>query len=357
MTEFDTIELVANELKNKLNSENDKIKIAILYAFNSSGKTRLSNLMSESEEIKTLCYNAYLEDLFKWNNDYYIFQIDPKSWIVKLINEQGIEKDIIENFSKFVNFKLEPSFNLAEGEISFKIASGDDTSQENIKISKGEESMFIWAIFHTLLETAIDALNTKKENRTTEAFDDLEYIIIDDPVSSIDDTLIIKMAVNLIEAISKSENKKLKFLITTHHALFYNILFNSIKRKEFKNNSLILSRKDKKLMLEKQGDSPFGYHFIVKDEIKKSINDNTIKKYHFNLFRGLLEKTSNFLGYNNWTDCLPEKDKKEFMRLINLYSHDRLSQLENKEINNESKELFKETFNDFITNFKWKISE
>lgn len=62
--------------------------------------------------------------------------------------------------------------------------------------------MLIWSVFYTVLKTAIDALNTiKVEDRSTSVFDDLECIIIDDPVSSIDDTKIITMAIKLIEAI------------------------------------------------------------------------------------------------------------------------------------------------------------
>lgn len=356
MTEFDSIKVLAEKIKEDLDSNTDKKKILILYAFNSIGKTRLSTAFSELAEDKVLCYNAFVEDLFKWDNDNYVFTLDPKSWLVKLINEQGLEKDIIDNFSKLINSKIEPSFNLTKGEITFNITSGDDTSQSNIKISKGEESMFIWAIFYTILETAIDALNTEGDKRTTPAFNNFEYIIVDDPVSSIDDTKIITMAINLIDTIHSSKNKKLKFFITTHHALFYNVFFNSFKKNnEYKFYANILSKNDAKLNLENQGDSPFGYHFVVKDEIQKAINTNSIKKYHFNLFRSLLEKTANFLGYKDWVDCISDDNKKEFIRLLHLNSHGKLSDLEYREVSNGDKILFQKIFNDFIKEFKWKV--
>ena len=101
----------------------------------------------------------------------------------------------------------------------------------NIKVSKSEESILIWSIFYSILETAIEALNTEEvENRITDEFNYLEYIVIDDPVSSIDDSRIIEIAVNLFRIINSSKNKQLNFLITTHHALFYNVLFNSLRR-------------------------------------------------------------------------------------------------------------------------------
>ncbi|UOD35856.1 hypothetical protein DSN97_03585 [Deferribacteraceae bacterium V6Fe1] len=101
-------------------------------------------------------------------------------------------------------------------------------------------------------------------------------------------------------------------------------------------------------------DSPFGYHLIIKDEIQNAINTGNIKKYHFNLFRSLLEKTANFLGYNNWADCIKDENRLESTKVLNLYSHDRLSDLENKELSKESKQLFIDTFNGFLKEYKWK---
>lgn len=361
MVEYSDIKEIADYIKNSFDSGNNKINITTLFAFNSTGKTRLSNFFAESEEDIALCYNAYLEDLFKWDNENYILKIDPKSWIVRLINEQGLEKDIIDNFSRFVRPKLEPYFNLDKGEISFNIVSGDDGSKENIKISRGEERSFVWSVFYTILETVIDTLNNQKEDRATSEFDELKYIIIDDPISSIDDTMIIRIAINLIDVIRKAENNCLNLLITTHHALFYNVLFNSFRNKKifkqekYKNKFFILTREEQKLILKEQNsDSPFGYHLIIKDEIQNAINTDNIKKYHFNLFRSLLEKTANFLGYNNWADCIKDENRLESTKVINLYSHDRLSDLENKELSKESKELFITTFNDFIKEYKWK---
>ncbi len=355
MAEFNSIETVAGKIKENLDSDANKKQISILYAFNSTGKTRLSTAFTGlANDDKVLCYNAFVEDLFKWDNENYILTLDPKSWIVELIKEQGIEKNISDNFSKIINSKIEPEFNLSKGEITFNIVSGDDDAKSNIKISKGEESMFIWSIFYTLLETAIEELNiTEEGNRSTERFNELEYVIIDDPVSSIDDNRIITMTLELIEIIKGSNNNKLKFLITTHHALFYNILFNSFKKnKEYK---YILSKDGTKLKLENKDDSPFGYHFLVIDEIQKAIKNNAIQKYHFNLFRGLLEKIANFLGYNEWQDCVLGDNKQECIKLINLNSHGKLSDLEYKELSNEEKALFQKTFDEFIKGFKWRV--
>lgn len=417
MAEFNSITDLARDIKSKLDTTTTKKKVVALYAFNATGKTRLSNLLSwendgwdalltenwdflvtenddkilvDSGKIKTLCYNAFLEDMFTWDNENYILKFNPHSWIIKLVIDEGLEADIVNNFKDIINsndLKLEPSFDFAKWEVTFRIASGDDVSASNIKISKGEESIFIWSVFYTILEAAISELILAKEDRSTDAFDDLEYIILDDPVSSIDDTRIIALAIKTINLIKndhiadKLEDKKkelaeqeftseyienriqelraesyteikLKFLITTHHALFYNVLVNSFKREEyFKAYSL---SKDKNIFrFIKQWDSPFSYHLSVKELIKKAINNNAIEKYHFNLFRALLEKTSNFLWYENWYDCVNWENKQESIRLLNLYSHSRLSDLEPSEMSVRDKDLFQQAFNGFTQQFNW----
>lgn len=107
------------------------------------------------------------------------------------------------------------------------------------------------------------------------------------------------MAIKLIEAIKLYQGNTVKFLITTHHALFYNILVNSFKRiernRECKFKSYSLSKDNYIFNLSEQGDSPFAYHLSIKELINNAIDSNSIEKYHFNLFRNLLEKTSNFL--------------------------------------------------------------
>ena len=61
-------------------------------------------------------------------------------------------------------------------EVKFTLASGGDDSLDNIKISKGEESNFIWCVFYSLLQQVIDIRNTvDKEERSTQLFNDLEF--------------------------------------------------------------------------------------------------------------------------------------------------------------------------------------
>ena len=394
--EFETIELVAGKLKSNLDAEDAK-KVCTLFAFNSVGKTRITKeftaLNIENEETgeirpRTLCYSAFLEDLFRWDNENNILNIDTNSWEFKLIKDEGWDGKIADNFKKFLNTKTVPEIDLGTGDTVFKIITGGDVL-DNIKISRGEESIFMWSVFYTFLDVAINELARVSEKREIHIFDDLEYIVIDDPVSSIDDHRIISLAVKIEELIKKNPKKEvtdkkrqeleqqksfepnyietrvaeveseytnidLKYLITTHHPLFFNVLFNSIKAK--KRYTYILERKDDTFYLKKQGDdAPFAYHLLVKEKIKEAVDGDSLQKYHFNLFRTLLEKTANFLGYTHWGDCILNKeDRVEIKRIVDLYSHSRLSDLESSYLTDTEKELFTQAFNAFVEDFKYR---
>lgn len=249
------------EIAQQLKDSDEKVQL--LYAFNGTGKTRLSrefkNLVQPEEsnsdsEIglsrdKILYYNAFTEDLFYWDNDLEEdtsrkLLIQPNSFIDWVISEQGQDQNIISHFQHYTDEKLAPKFeftpikdsngNIIDYEkhveaISFSYQRGNDNISENIKISKGEESNFIWSIFYSLVEVVVDELNIEQEERSTNDFNNLEYIFIDDPVSSLDENHLIELASNLGEEIFSSKSN-LKFIITTHNPIFFNVLANEIKK-------------------------------------------------------------------------------------------------------------------------------
>ena len=336
------------EIAEQLKGSNKKVQL--IYAFNGTGKTRLSgefkNLIAptSSEESgrgptrrKFLYYNAFTEDLFFWDNDLLAneaprLKIQKNSFTDWLLKEHGLGGAVIENFQYYTDEKLNPSFNEDFSEIAFYFARGNDEQIENIKISKGEESNFIWSIFYVLIRQVIAELNIledSEEERSTYQFDDLEYIFIDDPVSSLDENHLIQQAVDLADLIKSSESE-LKFIITTHNVLFYNVLYNELKDlKNKKESYLLLKNEDGSFdILEKQGDSnkSFSYHLHLKGVIEKAIENQQVERFHFILLRNLYEKTANFLGYKQWSDILPEDSRQNyFQRIINFTSHSTLS--------------------------------
>lgn len=396
-------------------------KVQLIYAFNGTGKTRLSrefkNLIApknidseggpetEPSRSKILYYSAFTEDLFYWDNDLDAdaapkLKIQPNTftgWLINLLQDLGEDGNIVTNFQRYTSSKATPTFNQeyesnskdnnnnnvvvsipAFSEVTFQVAKNNPTipevlgdvteddltsvqgQYEKIKISKGEESNFVWSIIYTLLEQVVSTLNeTDATNRITDEFDKLEYIFIDDPVSSLDDSHLIELAVNLSDLI-KSSKSSLKFIITTHNPLFYNVLYNELGNKAYEKDvdgEYILTynanRAFKKYRLEKQGDglyqmleqktdSPFSYHLFLLSEIQKAITDGQVRKYHFSFMRNVLEKMATFLGYNHWPALLPKradgKPDSFANRILNLSSHSAHAGEETADIENEDED-------------------
>ena len=386
--------------------DNDK-KVQLIYAFNGSGKTRLSQKFKQMISLKSvdadgeeeteltrnkiLYYNAFTEDLFYWDNDLEMdakpkLNIQPNSFTDWILNEQG-DVNIIENFQRYTDKNLTPKFipkeevkkdkngrnikvrtypevvfnifnnflsNLKESDIKVDdnnlVRRGED---ENIKISKGEESNFIWSIFYTLLQEITSILKDDPSKRSDSQFNQLEYVFIDDPVSSLDDNHLIELAVDLASLIKKSKSE-LKFILTTHSPLFYNVLFNELSNKtcylleRFEDGTFVLTKKD--------GDSnkSFSYHLYLRQTLEKAIAESKIEKYHFTLLRNLYEKTASFLGYNHWTDLLETApgDKESYLkRIITFSSHLTLSNEEIAEPTGPEKQTVKLLLDNLINNY------
>ena len=396
-------------------------KVQLIYAFNGSGKTRLSREFKEliapqndtekdEPELarkKILYYSAFTEDLFYWDNDLEAdaepkLKIQPNTftdWLIELLKDLGEDGNIITHFQRYANDKVTPSFNEAYkckskdhngelveitvpafSEVTFQIAAkpsvlknstsvdsedGDAVVKgeyERIKISKGEESNFVWSVFFTLLEQVVSTLNENDTtNRLTNKFDGLEYVFIDDPVSSLDDSHLIELAVDLATLIKNSayiEGNGLRFIITTHSPLFYNVLHNELNNDLknpnqdgtpvwfYKRGQSEKYRLDKKAdgtyELTTSNDHPFSYHLFLLSELSEAIKTSQIKKYHFSFLRNLLEKTSTFLGYKRWEDLLEktaEGAPNPFAsRIMNLSSHSAHAGEEISDIEDKDKE-------------------
>ncbi|MBI6798988.1 anticodon nuclease [Pseudomonas syringae] len=363
-----TLTEIAEQLKNA------NKKVQLIYAFNGTGKTRLSRAFKqliapkpnedgdEANQLgvsrnKILYYSAFTEDLFYWDNDLTgdtepKLKIQPNTFTDWVLMDQGQDRNVITTFQRYTNDKLTPRFNAEQkdektgevtlkafSEVTFSLERGNDDRSGNLKISKGEESNFIWSIFYTLLEQVIGVLNVAEPaDRETDQFNLLEYVFIDDPVSSLDENHLIQLAVNLGQLISSSASD-VKFIVSTHSALFYNVLYNEVGAK----SGSILSRLDDGTFVheEKRGDSnkSFSYHLHIKSLIEQAVAANNVQRYHFALLRNLYEKTANFLGYQRWSELLPEERKAYATRVMNFYPHNTLSNEEIAEPTPPEKEM------------------
>ncbi len=337
-------------------------KVQLIYAFNASGKTRLSREFRELIDPKTderdddhrpkvLYYNAFTEDLFYWDNDLdgdteRKLRIHPNAYTKLALERLGLDRAITTVFQHYTQPNLTPRFNEeykakdkdgkdvtvpAFSEVTFSLERGTDTSTGNLKISKGEESNFIWSVFYCLLDQVISTRNIAEiVERETDQFNDLEYVFIDDPVSSLDDNHLIQLAVDVAVLVRRSDNENgLKFIITTHNPLFFNVLFNELNLARKQDSTRLLSRLDDgTFSLEtKNGDSnrSFSYHLYLKQTLEQAIAADKIERYHFTLLRNLYEKTSNFLGYPRWSELLPGDQQLYLNRIIQFTSHSTLS--------------------------------
>ncbi|MDF1609165.1 anticodon nuclease [Hoeflea sp. YIM 152468] len=333
-------------------------KVQLIYAFNASGKTRLSRAFRELIDPKTeerdddyrpkvLYYNAFTEDLFYWDNDLTgdterKLCIQPNAFTRSAFEDFGLDLNVITVFQRYTQPNLTPRFNEeyktkdkddkeitipAFSEVIFTLGQDPETDPERLKISKGEESNFIWSVFYCLLDQVISTRNVAEvDERETDQFNDLEYVFIDDPVSSLDENHLIQLAVDVADLIKRSDAVNgLKFIITTHSPLFYNVLFNELKKK----TSYMLKRLEDGTfeLTEKNGDSnqSFSYHLYLKQTLEEAIAADKIERYHFTLLRNLYEKTSNFLGYPRWSELLPGDQQLYMNRIIQFTSHSTLS--------------------------------
>jgi hypothetical protein len=378
--------------------DNNK-KTQLIYAFNGSGKTRLSRAFKElltpnldEHEIvdsnselahkNILYYNAFTEDLFYWDNDLAndeerVLKIHPNAFTDWVFKDQGQDRNVVEHFQRYTDPKLTPLFNdeytytnqheeqitvPAFAEVKFSFERGNEEPEANIKISKGEESNFIWSVFYSLLEQVIAVLNIKRvEDRETTQFNQLQYVYIDDPVSSLDENHLMQLAVDLASLIKKSTSS-IKFIISTHDTTFYNYLYNEVNSKSC---FLLEAAEDKTVsLIEKKGDSntSFFYHLNLKKQVELAIESGNIERQHFILIRNLYEKTASFLGYPKWSQLLPgdtEQNRDSYLhRIIQFSSHDSLANMRATHLRIEEKQIAKFLLTHLVENYSyWKLEE
>ena len=130
-----------------------------------------------------------------------------------MLDEQGQDRNVTSTFQHYTNDKLTPNFSSDFSEVSFSFERGNNERSGHIKLSKGEESNFIWSVFHSLIDQMISELNiAEAENRSTDVFNNLEYVFIDDPVSSLDDNHLIQLAVDLAQLVKSNRRWRYQYL-------------------------------------------------------------------------------------------------------------------------------------------------
>lgn len=348
-----------NTLAAHLRSELSTKKFILLYAYNGTGKTRLStafkDLGKNGNQRDTLYFNAFTEDLFSWDNDLAgdserVLKINSASNFFAGLAEMEMDNRIRPFLNRYADFDFR--IDTVNWMVSFSRAvttGGATTTVEDIKVSRGEENIFIWCFFLAIVQLAMDG---------ADAYKWVKYIYIDDPISSLDEHNAITVASNLAQLLKK-QGSTLKAVISTHHTLFFNVLFNEIKDESRAKKALqyFLSR-DKQpggYIIRETGETPFFHHVAALAELYEAEQSGRLFTHHFNMLRSILEKTASFHGYRHFSACIKQDANDEdgilHQRLINILSHGSYSLFDPQEMLEENKNYFRKILHDFINRY------
>lgn len=335
-----------------LTLKDDDARIILAYAFNATGKTQLC--VSYKNATKNpdgshagVYYNAYSEDLFVWENDEGNTGADIRLNVLSsslskfhaLLTEDNVRDKLKPYKAKYgFSFKLnETDSEMGIESISFFIPEQNaDVAQKPIKISRGEERIFVWCFFLALFE--VEGWADKQAS----------HFFIDDPVSSLDDHNIFVTASTIFDLI-ESHYEKRKLLITTHHIGLFSILadwlFKGEKAERYKKKSKlhILSSKSGELTLESTRNDVLLYHLRILQVLSAASAAKDVRAYHFALLRQVLENIASFLGVGQFGYVLQQigiEDPDEVGRIVNALSHKKVYYFESDTMVPDNLEIF-----------------
>lgn len=335
----------------------NKEPIILIYAFNSTGKTQLSveykNITKNEKGKHTGVYfNAYSEDLFVWDNDEWNanenmrLEIIPSSlnpYFSSLIETPDLlEEKLARYLPKYsYSFDINPNPEIGIDAIRF---SRDDAN--NIKISRGEERIFVWCFFLALFDA--DAWTGEQD----------AHFFIDDPVSSMDEHNVFITADSIIQLIDdKIVKSRKRLIITTHHIGLFSILsdrlMNGANRNLTKRN--ILSIHEGVLTLKNHDKDVFLYHLYLMQVLNEAIIEKKVMGYHFIMLRQLLEIISSFLGTGGIKKALEEikvGDVEMVSNQVNALSH-KDARLQPADLNPLDAALLEDIYNKIQINYKF----
>lgn len=343
---YNGVDALAVQLREVLENKD----FILLYAYNGTGKTRLSmnfkDLGRADDKRDTLYFNAYTEDLFYWDNDLegdteYKLMFNSDSHFFDGIEEMALEERIGEYMERYATFNFRIDY-----EKSFVRFYRDES--DFIKISRGEENIFIWCFFLVLSKMALEG---------ADAYDWVKYIYIDDPISSLDDNNAIAVASDLAQLLT-TVNGRVKAVISSHHGLFFNVMWNELRKTSHHSFFLFHNNEDDSYRLQNTKDTPFINNVAMVSQLKQARESDQIYTYHFNILRNVLEKTSTFFGFSDFSRCIKGIDDEVLLsRAVNLLSHGNYSLYEPREMVPDTKELFKRILDGYLSRYEYQFPE
>ncbi len=356
-TPFTDLDTLAVHLRRELETK----KFVLLYAYNGTGKTRLStafkNLGKNGDARDTLYFNAFTEDLFFWDNDIEndqerALKINRDSRFFAGLGQLEMDTRIRNLLSRYADFDFIIDTDKWEVRFSRNVTNGTTTTTvDNIKISRGEENIFIWCFFLAIVQLALDDNGAGPYNW-------VKYIYIDDPISSLDEHNAIVVANHLAQMYREAQNP-IPAVVSTHHNLFFNVLHYEFKTNRNRQTSQYLLSQNRATggytLSHQEGDTPSFHHVAALAELYRVSQGDTIHTYHFNMLRVVLEKTAMFHGHKHFSECIKQdQDDAEgilHQRFVDLLSHGKYSLFEPSEMGNETKEYFRKILRKFLERY------
>lgn len=372
-----------NTLARKLRADLAGVDLILLYAYNRTGKTRLSMGFKDEGKRKnrgisdTLYFNAFTEDLFTWDNDLdgdavRRLQLNADSAFFSGLKELSLNETIADYLDRYADFDFDIDYTNWKISFSKEVlrqrqgAEPERITETNIKISRGEQNIFIWCLFMAICERMLDG---------HVSYESKKYLYIDDPISSLDDNNAIAVACDLAQLLRRAASRKdqngapapIKVVFSSHHALFFNVMCNEIGRAKEGEPKVTHKRYfmhrpdgDGGYTLRATEDTPFFHHVASLVELQLAAEPKTGKLYtfHFNALRSIMEKTASFFGHADISFCLKALNNDDlalYNRALNLLSHGKYAIHEPTEMGEDNKALFRRILQDFTTKFQFDL--
>jgi hypothetical protein len=383
---FPDLPALATHLRDVLTDKHakkpDRSPFILLYAFNATGKTRLSGAFRDLGKIvdadgvttkrETLYFNAYTEDLFTWDNDLEgdrerVLELNDESAFFDGMRELEMESKIETLLERYADFSFyidqdrkkpavppETRNTPLKPAVTFFRERTSDGDPIPIKISRAEENIFIWCFFLATLELALS---------DDPAFAWVNNVYIDDPISSLDEHNAIVVG-NHLAQLYREAKRAIPTVVSTHHALFFNVMHYELKNRKkedvVKIGEVFQYRIQRNrstgefLLIEAFNDTPQFYHVSALAELCDLArgDKNKISTYHFNVLRSILEKTAFFLGYEHFGRCV-KKDAADaegtlHQRFVDILSHGKYSMFEPTPMGDQTREYFLTILKGFV---------
>jgi len=354
--------MTLEEIAKQLNETYEKI--ILVYAFNSVGKTQLSVAYKNFTKANNggkhtgVYYNAYSEDLFNWFNDEENDNVDLKLNVILsslnqfhnlLVLDPERVREKLQPYQPKYKFEFKENDNPEKGIESISFFLENDVGRKRIKISRGEERIFVWCFFLALFE--VDGWADEQD----------AHFFIDDPVSSLDDHNIFITANTIFDLIEETYEDDKRIIITTHHIGLFSILSDRLKKGEksarYRNITklFILNSRDNDFVLKSPNNDVFLFHLHLLQTLDEAIK-NQLFVYHFVLLRQALENITSFLGKGGISYALEQigvANVEETGITINSLSHKDAYYLQFNEMSPQEETLFKDVFGKIMIKYKF----